>query len=94
MLSGGSPPILGELPVPTPWTEYTFDVVATSALTALTFSGADLITVNDIDAGANAVQVTLNATNGTFTLNGPWFPASARIARTAPYCGAIRLSAR
>lgn len=37
--------------------------------TALAFSGADLITVSDIDAGTSNVQVTLNATNGTLTLS-------------------------
>jgi len=38
-LTGGSPSIPGELPAPMPWTQYSFDVAATSSLTALTFSG-------------------------------------------------------
>jgi len=40
--------------------------------TALVFSTANgnLIAIADVDAGANSVQVTLNATNGTVTFNG------------------------
>src|SRR4029450_10918742 len=45
---------------------------ATSPNTPLTFSsgGGNLISIADLDAGTNAVQVTLTASNGTLTLNG------------------------
>ena len=38
--------------------------------TALVFSGAKRITVSDVDAGTNPVQVTLTASQGTVTLAG------------------------
>ena len=38
--------------------------------TALVFSGARRIMVSDVDAGANPVQVTLTASQGTVTLAG------------------------
>jgi Bacterial Ig-like domain (group 3)/Bacterial Ig domain/Calx-beta domain len=38
--------------------------------TPLTFSGGNQISVADPDAGANTIQVTLTATNGTITLSG------------------------
>jgi Bacterial Ig domain/Calx-beta domain len=45
---------------------------STNQNTALTFSSGNgnLISVADVDAGTNAIQVTLTATNGTLTLNG------------------------
>jgi hypothetical protein len=36
----------------------------------LTFSGAAVISISDVDAGGASVQVTLTATNGTLTLAG------------------------
>ena len=41
-----------------------------NANTALAFSGTRQITVSDVDAGTNPVQVTLNASQGTLTLAG------------------------
>ena len=45
---------------------------STNENTPLTFSGGNgnQISVNDVDAGTNAIQVTLTATNGTLTLSG------------------------
>ena len=44
----------------------------TSEDTPLVFSsgGGNLISISDIDAGANPVQVTLTASNGALTLSG------------------------
>jgi Calx-beta domain-containing protein/cadherin-like protein len=45
---------------------------STAQNTPLTFSSGSgsLVAVSDVDAGTNAVQVTLTVTNGTLTLNG------------------------
>jgi len=43
---------------------------STQPNTPLVFSGSNLISVADPDAGTNAIQVTLTATNGTLTLSG------------------------
>ena len=45
---------------------------STNQNTPLTFSSGagNQISVTDVDAGTNAIQVTLTATNGTLTLNG------------------------
>jgi len=42
---------------------------STNVNTALAFSGGNQISIADVDAGTNAVQVTLTATNGTLTLS-------------------------
>ena len=46
--------------------------VSTNEDTALVFStgNSNLIATSDVDVGANDVQITLTATNGTLTLNG------------------------
>ncbi len=41
---------------------------ATPFNTPLTFTGVDTISVDDVDAGSNPLEVTLTATNGTLTL--------------------------
>src|SRR6185436_11769496 len=43
---------------------------STNQNTPLVFSGGNLISVADVDAGGSAIQVTLTATNGTITLSG------------------------
>ena len=43
---------------------------ATPFNTALVFSGANTISIADVDAGANPLQVTLTAAHGTLTLGG------------------------
>ncbi|GAA6620803.1 DUF4347 domain-containing protein [Scytonema sp. NUACC26] len=44
--------------------------VTTQEDTPFIFSGEQLISVSDADAGSNEVEVTLTATNGTLSLNG------------------------
>jgi Ca2+-binding RTX toxin-like protein len=44
--------------------------VTTQEDTPFIFSGEQLISVSDADAGSNEVEVTLTATNGTLNLNG------------------------
>jgi hypothetical protein len=43
---------------------------STNEDTALTFSAGNQISISDVDAGSNPVEVTLTATNGTLTLSG------------------------
>ncbi len=43
---------------------------STNQGTPLVFTGANAISISDPDAGSNVVQVTLTATNGTFSLGG------------------------
>src|SRR6185369_9802131 len=38
--------------------------------TPLVFSGGNAISIADVDAGGNTIQVTLTVTNGTLTLSG------------------------
>ncbi|HEY4423043.1 MAG TPA: tandem-95 repeat protein [Pyrinomonadaceae bacterium] len=44
--------------------------VGTPQNTPIVFAGANTISVADVDAGGNTIQVTLTATNGTLTLSG------------------------